>query len=149
MILLRRVSFRKQKLIPVMATSDPKIPLIWLSTSIPLELVKLKANPTAPPPILPYIVETAALAAYFHCDPLTPYVLPLLKANQPHLHNKKKSFRFFYQYLISLNFPIIHHNTNKPMIALTGQPSGSGSIPWSYLPNLGPSIIAQARATKN
>ncbi|KYQ52980.1 hypothetical protein ALC60_07706 [Trachymyrmex zeteki] len=36
--------------------------------------------------------------------------------------------------------------TNSPIIALTGHPSGRGSMPLSYLPILGPSMIAQARA---
>lgn len=46
----------------------------------------------------PIIVITAALAAYCHFAPLTPYVLPELKANQP------------------------HHSTKSPMHALTGFP---------------------------
>ncbi|KZC05833.1 hypothetical protein WN55_04773, partial [Dufourea novaeangliae] len=37
--------------------------------------------------------------------------------------------------------------TNKPMIALTGFPRGNGSIPLSYLPSLGPNIMAHASAT--
>lgn len=32
------------------------------------------------------------------------------------------------------------------MIAFTGHPSGSGLIPLSYLPILGPNMIAQASA---
>ena len=42
---------------------------------------------------------------------------------------------------------IYYHKTNNPKIAFTGQPSGSGPVPLSYLPSLGPSIIAPARAT--
>lgn len=68
------------------------------------------------------MVITAARAAYCHLDPLTPYVLPELKANQP------------------------HHRTNNPIQALTGFPSGSGLIPSEYLPNRGPSIAAEAKA---
>lgn len=65
---------------------------------------------------------TAARAAYCHFAPLTPYVLPELKANQP------------------------HHKTNNPMHAFTGFPNGNGSIPSAYRPNRGPSMIADANA---
>lgn len=58
--------------LPVTETKAPKIPLIWLMISTPFELFKLNPNPTIPPPILPIIVETAALAAYFHL----PFVKP-------------------------------------------------------------------------
>lgn len=75
-----------------------------------------------PPPNDPIMVMTAARAAYCHLAPLTPYVLPELKANQP------------------------HHRTNKPMQAFTGLPRGSGSVPWAYRPSLGPSIAADANA---
>lgn len=70
----------------------------------------------------PIIVMTAALAAYCHLAPLTPYVLPELKANHP------------------------HHSTNNPMQALTGLPNGNGSIPSEYRPSRGPNIIADANA---
>lgn len=70
----------------------------------------------------PIIVITAARAAYCHLAPLTPYVLPELKASQP------------------------HHKTNKPIHALTGLPSGNGSNPSAYRPNRGPSIKADANA---
>lgn len=65
---------------------------------------------------------TAALAAYCHLAPLTPYVLPELKANQP------------------------HQRTNRPIHAFTGFPNGSGSNPSEYRPSLGPSIRADANA---
>lgn len=70
----------------------------------------------------PIIVMTAALAAYCHLAPLTPYVLPELKANQP------------------------HQSTNSPMHALTGLPSGNGSKPSAYRPKRGPNINAEANA---
>lgn len=63
---------------------------------------------------------TAARAAYCHLAPLTPYVLPELKANQP------------------------HQSTNRPMQALTGLPSGNGLMPSAYRPMRGPSIHADA-----
>lgn len=53
---------------------------------------------------------------------LTPYVLPELNANQP------------------------HQSTNRPITALTGDPKGKGSLPLSYRPSRGPSIIALANA---
>lgn len=70
----------------------------------------------------PIIVITAARAAYCHLAPLTPYVDPELKANQP------------------------HQSTNSPIQALTGFPSGNGSNPSEYRPNRGPNIIADANA---
>lgn len=112
---------------------------------------KLKPSPTKPPPILASIVQTAALAAYCHRCPLTPYVLPLLNANQPHLIQ----FLYINIYLIiqickwaTTNY-LFYQSTNKPMIALTGHPRGNGSIPLSYLPTLGPNIRAQASAIIN
>lgn len=68
------------------------------------------------------MVITAARAAYCHLAPLTPYVDPELKANQP------------------------HQRTNNPIQALTGLPSGNGSNPSEYLPKRGPNIIADANA---
>lgn len=53
---------------------------------------------------------------------VTPYVLPELKASQP------------------------HQSTNVPMTALTGFPKGRGAVPWAYLPSRGPSIKADANA---
>lgn len=70
---------------PVIATNEPRMPFIWLKMSILSGPFRLKPKPTKPPPMLANIVEIAALAAYCHRCPLTPYVLPLLKANQPHL----------------------------------------------------------------
>lgn len=89
-----------------------------LNTDARLPYIVLKQ----PPPNEPIIVITAARAAYCHLVPLTPYVLPELKANQP------------------------HHSTNRPMHAFTGFPSGSGSMPCAYLPKRGPSIVAEAKA---
>lgn len=48
--------------------------------------------------------------------------LPLLKASHP------------------------HQSTKSPIAQLTGVPRGSDEFPLSYLPNLGPSIIAEANA---
>ncbi|KOX79614.1 hypothetical protein WN51_02880 [Melipona quadrifasciata] len=45
--------------------------------------------------------------------------------------------------------PYVLPLTNKPMIALTGHPRGNGSIPLSYLPTLGPNIMAHASAVIN
>lgn len=70
----------------------------------------------------PIIVMTAARAAYCHLAPLTPYVLPELKANHP------------------------HHRTNNPIQAFTGFPNGNGSMPSAYRPRRGPSISADAKA---
>lgn len=107
----------------VTETKEPNIPLIKSMISILPSFLNSEYNKlNVPPPNEPIIVWTAALAAYCHLLPLTPYVLPELKASHP------------------------HHKTNNPMQAFTGFPSGSGAIPSAYLPKRGPNIAAEAKA---
>uniref|UniRef100_A0A1Y1KGS2 Uncharacterized protein n=2 Tax=Photinus pyralis TaxID=7054 RepID=A0A1Y1KGS2_PHOPY len=114
-------SYRKHP--AVIATRDPRTPLIISITSIfPFVRIKEYTKLTVPPPKDEIIVITAALAAYWYFDPDNPYVLPELKANHP------------------------HQRTKSPITALTGDPKGSGAIPLSYLPSLGPNISALAKA---
>lgn len=66
-----------------------------------------------------------------------------------HIENFEKHI-FFLKLRVSAKMVKIfnYQSTNRPIMALTGQPRGRGSMPWSYLPSLGPSIIAHARAAK-
>ena len=51
-----------------------------------------------------------------------------------------------YYYLPQLNPSHPHHSMNIPRMAVVGEPIGSDSVPWSYLPRRGPTILEAKKA---